>query len=151
MVRGKKAGTGQILSPSELKDLKTERNEIQSNLREIDEGAGAGTRAAAINRANLEKASQRLEKTIVDHSPRVIRGGDKDRLASKAEELREKISQGMPSYDQMWKPTKHPGIVRQNLDWQRRNAGNINEYKQVMRQLEPGDPSASSVERFRRR
>jgi hypothetical protein len=149
MVRGK--GTKTILSPGELKDLQTERKEIETNMRELDEGAGAGTRAAAINRANLQKAQQRLEKTIVDHSPKVIRGGDKDRLASKAQELREKISQGMPSYDQMWKPTAHPGIVRQNLDWQRRNAGNINEYKQVMRQLEPGDPSASSVERFRRK
>ena len=151
MVRGKGMTKQQILSPGEIKDLKTERQEIQSNLREIDEGSGAGTRAAAINRANLEKASQRLEKTIVDHSPRNIRGGDKDKLAAKAEELREKIKEGMPSYDQMWKPTKHPGIVRQNLDWQRRNAGNISEYKQVMRQLEPGDPSASSVEQFRRR
>jgi hypothetical protein len=150
MVRGKGVAK-QILSPGEIKDLQMERKEIETNMRELDEGAGAGTRAAAINRANLQKAQQRLDKTIVDHSPKVIRGGDKDRLASKAQELREKISQGMPSYDQMWKPTAHPGIVRQNLDWQRRNAGNINEYKQVMRQLEPGDPSASSVERFRRK
>ena len=148
MVRGKKK---ELLSPGELKDLQTERKEVQSHIRELEDGSGAGTRAAAIDRANLAKAEQRLGKVIADHSPRDVRGGDKDRLAARANELREKISEGMPTYDQMWKTSKHPGIVRQNLEWSRRNTANVKEYKQVMRQLEPGDASASSVERFRRR
>jgi len=140
----------QILSPGELTSLKEEKQELESTLRAVDDGVGAGTIGAQIDKSALKRQVSHLDRTIKDGSPVSVKPIIKDRLAARADELREQIMVGMPNSDEMRRPARHPGVVRRNFEWNRRNSKAIAEYKQIMRQLEPGDPSASSIEKFRR-
>jgi len=148
MVRSKK----QILSPSEIQALRSEKNDQERMLKELDsENWGAGTNASQrVDKDALRRQVRQLDKAITDGTPRQIRGATKDKMSKRVKELEGNIVQGMPSHNEMWNLKRNPGAPTKNLNWQKRNAKNIQEYKQIMRQLEPGDPTASNIERLRR-
>lgn len=148
MVRGK--GEKRVLSPGEVNSLKEDKSEIEATLRSLESGDGAGTRGGQVDRVALQKQAEYLGRQIEQGAPGKLRGGDKDRLADRARELEAKIKEGMPSYDQMMKPSRHPGIILKNKAWHDRTKTAQMEWKNIQRQLEPGDPSASSIERLRR-
>lgn len=140
-----------VASPSELAEMKRNASENRQILRQMEEERyGAGGRGDGADKEALRKEANRYEKMADDFSPRKLRGGDKDKLAKRAEELREKMSEGMPTYSEMNDMRKNPSAPYKNLAWEKRNAENTQEYKQIMRRLEPGDPGAASIERFRR-
>ena len=137
----------EILTPSEIKSLKDEKRSAEQTLKEL-EGFGSGTKADAIDKAGLSREINHFGKLIHEHEGiGKLKGVTKDKMAKRAKELASTIQQGMPTYDEMNSLSKHPGAPVKNLNWERRNAGNINEYKQIMRRI---DPSASSVENLRR-
>lgn len=143
---------GYVMSQSEMRALREEASGSRAMLKQLDsEKYGEGnSRAAGMDRQALEKQARQLEKIASSHAPEPPRGADKDRLAKRANELREELKSGMCSKDEMNNMRKHPNAPYKNLDWERRNAQKAYEYKQVMRRLEPGDPGAGSIERFRR-
>jgi hypothetical protein len=57
----------------------------------------------------------------------------------------------MPSREEMMKPNMHPGAIEKHIRWEKQNVQNIARYKQLQRQLNPGDPRAGSVENLRSR
>ena len=137
-----------IMSASELQGLKEEAKESSSMLKTMeDEGYGKGTRAdemldkGAI-RSNIKKYDMLLDK----YRPRKITGKAKDKLASRAQELGAFIQDGMLTREE----TRDHGMAYKNLAWEQKKAAAIQEWKQCQRRLEPGDPSASNVERLRR-
>jgi len=153
MVRGQKPK--QVLSESELKTLREERKEVQDTLNTVDgargqEKYGEGTPAGNVDRAALNRQDKKLEQAIKDGSPTVLRGGQKDKAVSEAGELESHITDGMPTRDEMQRPLHHPGAVQKHMNWEKRNLHNILRWKQLKRQLNPGDPTTSSVENLRK-
>lgn len=148
-MRGKKK---YIMSQSELASLQSDSNEVKGTLRAIKSGDyGAGRTNERVDRVALERQAKKFDRMIADNSPGRVTKTTKDRLHKRQLELEKSIREGMPSYDEMWDIKRNPGVPRKSLKWEARNSGNIEEYKQIMRQLEPDDPTASSVERLRRR
>lgn len=156
MTRGKGQATGQkILSPSEIEALKGERQQLQETIDNLDgkgpDGAyGAGTRATSIDRASLEREDRYLRDAIEAGSPKKIAGVQKDRIADEAKELEARITEGMCSRDEMQDPRKHVGAIQKHVNWNNKQGQNVERWKQLQRQLNPGDPMASSVERLRK-
>lgn len=141
----------QILSASEIQDLKQEKSEVESTLKALDgEGFGKGTPAEMIDKGRLRAEADRLGQAIVNGTPGRISGVAKDNLVKEMKGLEASISDGMPTRDEMRKPSDHPGIIRRNQEWEKRNRSNIERWKQGQRQLQPGDPTASNIERLRR-
>ncbi len=140
-----------IMSPSELQGLKSEEAEIRGVLRQLSEGAGAGTRAeSAIDKGRLRKQAEMYHRKIQEHTPKRATGATKDKLAKEAKRLETQIKQGMPTREEMWNLKKHPGAPHKNLSWEERNQARIQRWKQIQRRLEPGDSTASNIEKLRR-
>lgn len=154
MTRGKPK-TGKTLSPAELSQLKDEQREVNETLRTLDgqgtEQYGQGTKAAAADRAALQRQERKLQDAIDAGSPkRFSTGYQKDKAWKEAQQLQERMSEHMPTKAEMENLRKHPGADRKELNWQRNNAQNVARWKELQRQLNPGDPTASSIENFRR-
>lgn len=138
----------QVLSASEIAALKEESKEISATLNAANEHNGSNK----IDKGALKRQQAHIDRLIHEGSAPKLSGKEKDKLYARAKELESKIKQGMPTRDQMWaKRGEHPGIVRHQRQWEARNARDIQEWKQIQRALEPGDPTASSIERLRRR
>jgi len=140
----------EVLSPSELRSLKDELREMDTLDRTLSEGVGRGTPGEGIDRGILQQQRNRYSRIIQDHSPKKIKTITKDKMAKRAHELEASIRSGMLTYDEMNDLNKNPGAPFKNLQWEKRNATAIKEWKQLQRNLEPGDPTASSVERLRK-
>ena len=141
-----------VMSHSELASVKDERRSAESALKEMErEDYGKGGKGEEIDRGRLRKEAKRYANLEEQHNASAPTGAAKDRLAKKAEELRDKIRDGMPSKAEMNNLRRHPEAPTKNLAWEKRNAGSLQEYKQVMRRLERDNPYAASVERFRRK
>ncbi len=137
----------QALSVSELKNLEEEKRDLEQMIKDVN-GAGPGSsRGSQIDVDRIKKNITYLDEQITDHSPKKIRPYQKDKMADRASYLADKIKEGMPDWDQMRRPNLYPGIIRQNFEWNKRNANNIKEYKQIMRNI---DPNRASIERLRR-
>jgi hypothetical protein len=150
MVGGAMKKSKYVMSQSELASLTDEKKMSESAIREFEtEGYGQGTRATQFDPNKVRAEIKRYDTIIKDHTPSPLRGGDKDRMAKRADELKRSISEGMPTYSEMNDIRKNPDAPRKNLMWEKRNAGAIHEYKQIMRRLEPHDGGAASIERFR--
>jgi hypothetical protein len=141
----------QVLSQNEIHTLKDEQREIGNTLHALEkEDAGKGTPAEQIDRTKLRAEKDRLDKAIKYGTPRTIRGGDKDKLYEESKVLADKIQTGMCSKDEMVNPNKHPGCIRKHYEWEKRNKGSIERWKQIQRQLEHADPTVANIERLRR-
>ena len=149
MPRGKKAEPNQILSVSEMNNLKEEKMGLEQTIKDIEEVPGS-ERASSINQERINQNIRVLDKQIHQGKAPTISGYGKDKAATRVKELATQITVGMPTYDQMHNPRKYPGIIRKNVNWSKSNASRIAEYKQLVRTLEPGDPSAPSVENLRK-
>lgn len=138
-----------IMSPSELQGLKQEMKDTQSILRTAEE-FGHGTRASEmLDKNELKRSVTRYDRMIKHYSPPNLRGAAKDKVAKRAKELGEFIRKGMPTRAEMGDLGEHPGTPYKNLKWEQEKAEAIQEWKQCQRKLEPGDPTASTVERLR--
>ena len=83
-------------------------------------------------------------------SPVKVTGMRKDALAKEAQALAEEMQKNMPTQDEMDHPSKNAGAVQKHIKWGERNLKNIQRYKQIMRQLEPDDPTNTNIDRLRR-
>lgn len=138
----------EVLSCSEIEGLKAERKEIEADLRELEQ-AGKGTKAEGINRAHMTRRATFLDK-VIHNNNNVPKGINKDQIAQEAKFLEGRITEGMPSYDEMNRPEKHPGAVMKHHLWEKRNASVIHRWKQLKRRLDPNDPTVSNIESLRR-
>lgn len=77
-----------------------------------------------------------------------ISGREKDRLYQRRKDLESKISSGMPTHGEMWKPTKENCL--KHLAWEKANKQNIQEFKDVSHKLDPSNPNIGRVEHLRK-
>ena len=93
---------------------------------------------------------------------RGITTAERGKLGDEAKQLEETIKDGMPTRDEMYgDPVTIRGnpvagrkeseeIVEKHMAWLERTQGQQHRYQHIMRQLEPDDPHAGSVENLRR-
>ena len=148
MTRGLSAKK-KILSIAERETLVSEKKDLETNLRDATQ-YGAGTGASAINTGAIKSQINRLDKGLHDGLAPKIGGLKKDALAKRAEELRERFTQGMPTRFEMDHPGRAPGAVGKHMKWDKRTQADREEYRTIMRTLEPDDPTAVDVEKFRK-
>jgi hypothetical protein len=145
--KGKQSRPKEILSASEKEAIIDQRKELEATLKER-ESYGVGTKAEQIDVAKVTAEIKRLDQAIADRLPPKVRGVQKDRMAKEAESIEESLRAGMPTRDEMRFPGKNPGAVRKHMNWVKRNAGNIERYRNIQRTLNPQDPR--SIENLRR-
>ena len=139
-----------ILSDGEKRALRDEKSELENTLKLAQSGEyGKGTRAQ-VDENYLKNKIKHLDSELIKGSAKNLRGGDKDRLASEAKDLAERMREGMPTRDEMLRPEKNPGAVMKHVNWDKRNKQNIQRWKQINRQLNPDDPTTSNIEKLRR-
>lgn len=92
---------------------------------------------------------RRVKRQLDAQQPTPFRSEEIDRAIRREAELRDEISKGMLSHEEMRK--NPPGAVDRHRAWERRSKPLINEWKNIQRRLHAGDDSeeSASVERFR--
>lgn len=137
------------LTLSEIDELKDEKRDREENLRFIEENPGS-ERAQLLDKGKLRNERDYFDEVIHENSPSKVRGQRKDSLASEAEEIRKSFSSDMPTKHEMDFPADHPGVIWKHINWSKKNDKHIRRYKEIMRHLEPHDPTATDIERFRK-
>jgi hypothetical protein len=128
--------------------LKEEKQELDQALREVKEGAGAGTAGANIDVSRISREIKRIDSAIGSGTAPTPRAVEKDRLVKQERELEERIADGMPTQYEMRRPSMNPGAVRKHMEWNNRNREAIQEYVAIQRILRPMEPK--SIENLRR-
>jgi hypothetical protein len=146
MVRGS-GKTKHILSPSEREAILSEKQELETTLKER-ESYGAGTSAEQLDKAKINQEINRLDRVIDEGTAPKLRGNQKDELAKRSEALKLVIADGMPTREEMNHPERCPGAVRKHMAWLNRNADNIRQFQQIQLSLNPDNPE--SVEALRK-
>jgi hypothetical protein len=130
------------LSPAETQSLQDEKRELEATVREIEQ-EGAGDGRVDLNKIRTEIS--RLDNIIGDRTPTRVSGSQKDKLHSEEKSLEASIALGMPTRDEMARPTKNPGAVRKHMEWCKRNQNAIKRYVQIQRELRPNEPKSIEV------
>jgi len=143
MVRPK----GKILSISEREGLVDEKRELEGQLKQV--GVGMGTAAEQMDTGAIRRQVAHLDKAIHEGTAPAVRGVGKDRLYARAKELKEIIIKGMPTQYEMDNPGKCVGAVGKHRNWEKATHMAREEFRQIMRTLEPDDPTAVDVEQWR--
>jgi len=142
MVRGQGTKKKQeYLSPSEIQHLQEEKRELESNIKEIESGVGGGQVNVAALQGQIKSLNNAIEERTAP-KPTII---TKDRLAAEEKELESAIAEGMPTRDEMRRPTRNPGAVRKHMQWGERNQQRIERYVEIQRILRPLEPKSIDV------
>lgn len=132
----------------ELADIDGQINEIDGQIKEAENNPG---RSRQVNVPALKKQREYLDMVRHENAPKAPRSTvKKDGMWKRARELEKILQDGMPTKEEMAHPASHPGAVHKHLNWDKRNEGNIREYKEIMRNLSPQDPTAMDLERLRK-
>jgi hypothetical protein len=143
MTRGK--GTQKkILSISEREGLISEKKDLEGNLKDAGQYGGG-----QVNTGVIKQQIDNLDKALHDGLAPKVAGIKKDALWAEAKQLKEEIMAGMPTQFEMDHPAKAPGAIHKHLNWDKRNADKIRRFKEIMRILEPQDPTAGMYDGWR--
>ncbi len=133
-----------MLKQPQIQELQEEKESLQATL------APTNPFRNKISKPQLLHARiKNIEKTLEANAPEPLPGEEKDRLAKMELELREKITHGMPTEEEM---RKNPaGMVDRHRRWEKQNKRDILTWKNIRRQLEPDsdDPDLANLERYR--
>ena len=129
------------MSPSEVQSLQDEKRELEATEREIQDGVGDGR----IDATRIRNEIRKIDNVIGDRTPERVSGSRETSLRREEEALESKIADGMPTRDEMARPTKNPGAVRKHMEWCKRNQASIERYVQIQRQLRPLEPKSIEV------
>lgn len=136
-----------VMSPSELKTIKDERKFTENMLRDVDsESYGKGSAGSQMDKEALRRMATRYAKQEDMYTPKALRGANKDKVAKECQKLESEFTKGMLTKEE----TRDVASVYKHLAWEKKNSSAIQKWKQLQRRLEPGDPSASNIERLRR-
>jgi hypothetical protein len=153
MTRGKginpMTGLTRPMSPGELQDIQGQKAEAEASLKYATEnqiGGGGG----GIDKNKLKAEINRYDAILHAGAPKRVSGTQKDAMVAEAARLAGEMQKNMPSQDEMDHPAKNPGAVQKHLKWEQRNLKNIQDYKTIMRTLEPDDPTNTNIDRLRK-
>ncbi len=136
-----------FLSKTEEDVLKDRQKELQDNLKE-KRISGIGTAAEQIDEGKIKSEIKHISKVLEDGKVPIFKGSEKDKAVAELRILEEKLSEGLPTKEEMNHPAKNPGAVRKHMGWLNRNNANIERYRTLQRILNPEDPR--SIENLRK-
>lgn len=135
------------LTPAEKESLLDQKAELEDTLKQIQQ-FGVGTAASQIDVTSIERQIKWLEATMDYGALPEIKGKHKDDLIKEADQIEEILKVDMPCREEMRHPARYPGAVRKHLNWNKKNHGRIERYRQIQRLINPEAPK--SVEELRR-
>ena len=125
---------------------KRQVDELQSDARTLEHYLNS---PAIQDKGAVKTQLNRVHKALREQSPPDLTGAQKDKVASRAQALEDKIRNGMPSSEEMRK--NPPGAVGKHMRWEKENKSDILEWKNTQITLNKGsdDPDLANVERLR--
>jgi len=124
-----------------VQNLQDEKRELETTVREVESGAGDGR----INVAALKGEIQSLDNAIHERTAPRTTSTTRDKLHNEEKELEKVIANGMPTQDEMRRPSRNPGAVRKHMEWCKRNQEHIERYVEIQRNLRPHEPKSIEV------
>ena len=109
-----------------------------------------GGQGEMLDKGRIQQEINRYDTILKDGAPKQVRGTNKDNLIAEARGLEEKMQKNMPTLDEMNHPEKNPGAVQKHIKWGERNKENVSRFKEIMRTVEPDDPTATNIDKLRR-
>lgn len=118
------------------------------------------------DKAEVRKEIKKWEKTLERTRPETLSPSVKNTMWKRAKELKDQFTIGMLSRDELHpvKSFEHNGAINvvvnedkmasvnsvsRQYAWNKKMGAKVSEYKNIMRHLNPDDPNASDIERFR--
>jgi hypothetical protein len=142
-------GMDRSLTVAEREDLQGMKQEAVATLQHLESTQVAGS-AEMVDKGKLKQEIARYDAILHEGTPAKVSGASKDKLREEAKRLEDAMTTNMPTRDEMDHPATNPGAVRKHMLWSERNKGNVARYKEIMRTLEPDDPTVTSIDRLRR-
>ena len=114
------------------------------------------------------KNAKNLERNLTRVLPEKLDPASENAMLRRAKQLKDQFVVGMPTWDELH-PVKQfeengktvvvvdeermrlTQIVKRQQEWEAKNGHLVREYKQIMRHLDPDNPNAGDIERFRGR
>lgn len=153
MTRGKGVnpvtGLDRSLTMGERQDIQQQKIEAESTLKYATEN-NVGGAGGAIDKKKLQAEINRYDAILHEGTPGKISGLKRDALLKEAQALAVAMQVNMPTQHEMDFPHKNPGAVQKHIKWEGRNLSNIKRYKEIMRQVEPDDPTNTNIDRLRK-
>ena len=154
MTRGKGinpvTGLDRSLTMGERQDITQQKAEAEATLKYATENQNVAGAGGAINKDKLKADIDRYDAILHEGTPAKLSGIKRDGLVSEAKALEVELQKNMPTLDEMNHPAKNPGAVQKHIKWEGRNLQNIKRFKEIMRQLEPDDPTNTNIDKLRR-
>lgn len=153
MTRGKgvnpMTGLTRPLSGGEIQDIQQQKAEAEASLKYATENQAGGA-GGAIDKNKLKAEINRYDAILNSGAPKKVSGIQKDAMVKESQRLAEEMQKNMPTKEEMDHPARNPGAVQKHLKWEQRNLKNIQDYKTIMRTLEPDDPTNTNIDRLRK-
>ncbi len=139
------------------------RNDLQDNIRR----ERANVKNAAVqDKGQAQKEAEKWENTYEKNAPETLSPEAKNAMWKRAKALKDEFTIGMLTTDELHPVSKtekngvisvvvdaqkmnNANTVRRQFDWNKKNEKAVREYKNIMRHLNPENPSATDIERFR--
>lgn len=125
---------------------KRQVDEFKSDERTLERYLGS---PAIQDKGAVKAQLTRVQKALREQTPPKMTPLTQDKIVARGKELEEKISEGMPSSEEMRK--NPPGAVGKHMRWEKMNKANIMEWKNTQIAMNQGsdDPDLANVERLR--
>jgi len=148
-------------SPEQIREVKTEINQLTRMLKgkQIERGVFGRADKIQDKDAILQEIRQK-EKFLETYEPKKLRGEAANKAYARAKELEEKISeclQGSKDYFQKYADKGKDGLAfdravdhEMRLMKDKKYKQMVKEFRAIMRQLDPDNPTLGNLERFRR-
>lgn len=130
--------TAPYLKQSQVEEMTSEKARLASTL-----NAPPHLRNSIQDASAMVQTLKRLEKSLVNDTPREYTGGDLDTAVKRERELREEWLRGMPTQEEMRR--NPPGALDKHMQWEARNKPKIAEWKNIRRRMWASGAVESSV------
>lgn len=147
------------LSNAQIAEIKSEINGLEAMLSHPDDHI----RNKITDPEGVKKLIRKRQELLKVHTPKKLTGKSANKAYERAKELKEKIAEAMPTRGQYYQREPRPGdghgkhrdfeeAVKQQMAFQTNPGLNaaVLEYKSIMRQLDPSDPTIANIENLRR-
>jgi len=143
------------LSADNIRGIKNDIKELE-NMLSADIASGS---PKIQNRAEFTREITEKKKILKDHTPKELRGANKNKAYKRVKELKKIISDAMPPSKEYYQPYPKAGssydferVVNQQMAFQtdKKMQSMVQEYKHLCRRLDPSDPTITNIELLRK-
>jgi len=143
------------ITVDQIKEIKSDITSME-NMLKADIASG---RPKIQDKVEFIGEINKKKKILKDHTPKAFRGKKKNEAYTRAKKLKKIIQDAMPSKKAYYQPYPKDGssfdferVVKQQMDFQnnKKMQAAVQEYKHLMRRIDPSDPSITNIELLRK-